>query len=37
MLQRNIAKEKGISSEEVLEAMELAIAKAGMFQSMGMN
>ncbi len=26
---KNIAKEKGISSEEVLEAMEVAIAKAG--------
>ena len=26
---KNIAKEKGISAEEVLEAMEMAIAKAG--------
>ena len=28
-ISKNIAKEKGISSEEVIEAMEFAIAKAG--------
>ena len=33
---KSIAKEKGITSEEVLEAMETAIAKAGR-QNMAMN